>query len=60
MAEEVLGGVVAQQIGAEAGERGVVEGGVRVCGRVDECPGEGLEGESRREGEACVQSGEFG
>jgi len=60
VAEEVLGGVVAQQVGAEAGERGVVEGGVRVCGRVDEGPGEGLERESRREGEACVQGGEFG
>ena len=38
----------------------VVEGGVEVRRDVDEAAGEGLDGESRREGESCLEGGEFG
>jgi hypothetical protein len=59
VAHQPFCGVVAEQVAAEDGERGVVEGGVGVCGGMHEGAGEGREGEALREGQSTPQGVQF-
>ena len=52
--------MVAQEVVAKQGERAVVEGMVRVGGRVDEAAGQRLDAEARGQREAGVQGVESG
>lgn len=51
--------MVVDYCGAEEGQAGVVEQGVRVGRGVDEGAGEGLEGDFGGERQAGVEGGEF-